>query len=499
MARGSARRVPLKLLALAAMLIPLFLLNRQSELPSTERTEGAILWVLCLAPAVLYVFSRPRRRTPIPIFPLIGVMFALYYALPALMGAVNLAYNPKQTRIPLLDPQTQFSGAVDLALGGWAMALLGYIVLPLFYRPRLRPEKPWPVRSLGPWLVLMVAGGLVAELARAVISLPSWANGAVAFIATLSRFAIGMLLALRARQQLRPREKLALMIGVPAELTLLLSSGSIASIFLFVLFLILAQHVGGGYVRIRWLIFGVAAAIPVVAIKGVLGEYRQQAWFSEAHLGVAGRTALIGSLLGDEVQTNGVVATVEHGWSAVVIRSATLDLFADVVQRTPRDIPYWGGQTYLSLVGLAIPRFLWPSKPTKALGQDFGHRYEFLDVRDNYTSINFPFLSEFYANFGAMGVILGMFLTGVIYRALDLLLNVPGQSTIRSLVGLSILLPLLNIESDFSLVFGGLFLNAVAFHLVLRFLRKRIAAAAPRGRHSSARIAVGSPESHPVS
>ena len=107
------------------------------------------------------------------------------------------------------------------------------------------------------------------------------------------------------------------------------------------------------------------------------------------------------------------------------------------------------------------------------LGQDFGHRYSYIETYDRSTSINFPFLIEFYANFGWTGVMFGMLLTGMIYRVLDALLNVPGQSVVRSLVGLSIMLPLLNIESDFSLVFGGLFLNMVAFNVVLRYVEWR--------------------------
>jgi hypothetical protein len=88
--------------------------------------------------------------------------------------------------------------------------------------------------------------------------------------------------------------------------------------------------------------------------------------------------------------------------------------------------------------------------------------------------MNFPFLVEFYANFGSIGVFAGMFLTGIIFRLLDTTLNRPGQSVVRSIASMSILIPLLNVESDFSLVFGGIFLNGIAFAMLLRFLRARV-------------------------
>jgi len=132
------------------------------------------------------------------------------------------------------------------------------------------------------------------------------------------------------------------------------------------------------------------------------------------------------------------------------------------VRQTGTTVPFWDGETYLSLVGFAVPRFIWPSKPTKTLGQDFGHRYGYLDSWDTWTSINLPFLIEFYANFGEIGVLIGMVIVGLIYRLLDNDLNRAGQPLQVTICSLVLLVPMLNIESDFSLVFGGLFMNGVA-------------------------------------
>jgi hypothetical protein len=279
--------------------------------------------------------------------------------------------------------------------------------------------------------------------------------------------------------------------AIPVELLLLLGAGSIAKVFLFVLLLLLAHWLGGGRVRAMWLAGGLIAALALVTVKGILGNYRRQAWFAGVAFNVPNRVLLMGGLVGDQVRAQGVVGAIETGWSAAISRSATLDVFADIVQRTPRDVPYWGGKTYYSLIGFAIPRLLWPSKPTKTLGQDFGHRYSYIGSWDQSTSMNFPYLVEFYANFGPVGVFAGMFLTGMIFRVLDLTLNRPGQSVVRSIASMSILIPLLNVESDFSLVFGGIFLNGMAFVILLRFLRAQVDRSGEQRAHATSRRTAG--------
>ena len=147
---------------------------------------------------------------------------------------------------------------------------------------------------------------------------------------------------------------------------------------------------------------------------------------------------------------------VTQGFETSAGRSANLDLFADVIRRTPSEIPYWNGETYLSLVGAFVPRFLWPEKPTKELGQAFGHRYGYVGVNDTNTAVNLPFLVEFYLNFGMFGVVFGMMIVGIIYTLLARAVNNPGQDDLLSLAGIVLMIPLTNIESDFSLGFGGL-------------------------------------------
>jgi hypothetical protein len=194
----------------------------------------------------------------------------------------------------------------------------------------------------------------------------------------------------------------------------------------------------------------------------------------------------------------GFAGTLAGGQKAAATRSANLELFADVIRRTPDEIPYWGGRSYVALVGLAIPRVLWPDKPTHVLGQGFGRRYGYINDNDYYTSYNLPFLVEFYANFGALGVWMGMFIVGLIFRTLDGLVNRPRQPAIISSFGVVLLLPLLNIESDFSLIFGGLVLNGVALWMLLRATRSNAERYVPRKTTGTASIPQASPADPPL-
>jgi hypothetical protein len=464
---------------------PLLLLQTPSELPQAARMNGAILWLACVAPLASYVFRRPDRREPFPFFPLVGLVYGAYYALPALSGAVNLAYRPDQFRVTYLDPARDFGQPTELALWGWVFVLLGYSTLALFWRSSRAREQRWPARPMIQLLIRMLIVGSVAAALEVSVRLPASIKGAIGFVAILSRFAIATLVVMRVQGRLAPGERRILLVAIPLQILLLLAVGSIAKIMLFILLLVASHWLGGGRLRARWVTVGVLAALSLITLKGVLQQYRRQAWFAGVKLNPVESVGLMAALVTDQVRAEGVAGAIVTGWGVAVSRSATLDLLADAMRRTPRDIPYWGGTTYLSLVGVAIPRVLWPTKPTKTLGQDFGHRYSYIEPSDRSTSVNLPFLIEFYINFGAAGVFLGMFLTGMTYRILDATLNRPGQDIVRTVASMAILIPLLNVESDFSLVFGGIFLNAVTFALVLRFLRSQMVPNAGRRSRSA--------------
>jgi hypothetical protein len=221
---------------------------------------------------------------------------------------------------------------------------------------------------------------------------------------------------------------------------------------------------GRPHIETRWLAAGAAALLVAISLRGVIRDFRMTAWYGNIQFTQTEKAQLMIRLLTNRIANEGIAGAVGGGAAQTAQRSANMDVFADVVRRTPSEIPYWKGQTYLSLVGAFVPRFMWPDKPTKELGQAFGHRYRYLDPTNTSTAINLPITVEFYANFGAGAVFFGMLIVGAIYGILDSLVNKPRQSLIVTMIGLTLLLPLLIIESDFSLVFGGLPLSGLALY-----------------------------------
>lgn len=157
-------------------------------------------------------------------------------------------------------------------------------------------------------------------------------------------------------------------------------------------------------------------------------------------------------------------ATIQARWRN---RTAHTTLLAGLMEQTPSKHPHWKGESYAPLAGALIPRALWPNKPREVFGGEFGNRYWGM-LKSN--SVNVPWLIELYGNFGRTGAILGMALIGLLFACLDRLLNSREAQTLAVLVGLTVMLPWVYPESNFSLMVGSsplLLLAMVIFVYVL--------------------------------
>ena len=474
----------LRALVLVVMGVPLVAASIvHSPVPFETRVEAAFLWILCLVPSWVHLGARPERRRPIPFIPMIGILYGLYYALGAALGAYNQHYKI------VLSPGRDYDDAVFVALYGWMALILGYLAARILASPRSQTPKIDVADSIRRrYGAMLMLGGLFLESFRLVATIPIEIAGILKFITTLGWFGSGILVTLLVQRRLNLAYRFLTYAGVSAFLLMSIGSGSVANAAFYGAVVFVSAWIGVGRVRLWWIVAAAAGIALIISLRGVTEQYRKVVWYAGEGGSVVSRTKLFFKLLHARVETDGVDGAVSKGFETSSGRSANLDLLADVIIRTPSEIPYWGGETYLSLVGSFVPRVLWPDKPTKELGQAFGHRYGYIGVNDLGTALNLPILVEFYANFGIAGVILGMCLVGCIYFVLERMVNNPGQDTLQSLVGVVILVPLANIESDFSLGFGGLILNGVALWLVLRTIRRSGMASSRRGSSLPGRL-----------
>lgn len=483
--RGTGHRQPLlRVLLTMVMVIPLIAATVvMSPIPFETRVEAGFLWLLCLAPAWMHLSAAPEQRRPIPFLPMIGIIYGLYYALGISLGAANQHYKI------FLNPGRDYDDAVFVALYGWLAMCVGYLGARLLVSSKAVTasfEVDEVIRRR--YGALLMTMGLLLESYRLVRQIPVEIAGILKFVSTLGWFGSGLLVTMATQRRLNIPYRLFTYAGVSAFLLMAVASGSVANAAFYGAVVFVSAWIGLGRLRISWIVGAALGITLIITLRGVSEQYRKIVWIGGEGGNVASRTKLFFKLLNARVQTDGVDGAISHGFETSAGRSANLDLLADVIIRTPREIPYWGGETYLSLVGAFIPRIVWPDKPTKELGQAFGHRYGYIGATDENTALNLPILVEFYANFGITGAIAGMFLVGLIYFVLDRTVNNPGQDSLHSLVGVVILIPLANIESDFSLGFGGLILNGVALWLVLRTIRRSAVRSDRSGSSLSGRL-----------
>jgi hypothetical protein len=449
---------------IGALLIP-------SPIPPLTRALAGLLWVLCIAPGIVYSGLPPSRRRPLPFIPTVGVAFGLYFVLPVVLGAYNHYYRVE------VNPVTDYDLPVQLALIGWVIMLGSYLVtgaLRSTSRPSVRPSS-WDEADVSIWGLVLLFGAISLTVAKSIFAPGLGSPAIMQFILSIQWLGIGFLTVAARRRVLGKLQWGLFAAGAAITIGSLLGAGSIAPVVQMAAVVAYALWLSGMRVRPRWIAIGALIMAFAVSARGVAIDFRNIAWIGHLRLSPTERAQLMLSLISSKIETEGLVATLQSGANSTFERSADMDLFADVVRRTPGEVPYWNGYTYASLVGSFVPRVLWPDKPTKEVGQAFGHRYRYLYWTNVSTSINLPFLVEFYANFGAIGVIVGMAIVGLIYRILDELVNHPEQDLLASLIGVIILVPLLMLESDFSLTFGGLVLNGLAFFVITSVIRRNAA------------------------
>jgi hypothetical protein len=150
-----------------------------------------------------------------------------------------------------------------------------------------------------------------------------------------------------------------------------------------------------------------------------------------------------------------IVASASWGRDQVLRRISTILLLDRAVTMTPSRVPYFEGETLRAFIYAPIPRFLRPDKPREDIGNRIGHLYRVLSPDDMTTSINLPWIVEYFINFGAKGIVIGLGLTGFILGGLARLGTSGAHSTIVPLLTIGVLFPLCYQESNISLMVGN--------------------------------------------
>ena len=406
---------------------------------------------------VLYLRSEKRN---IPYLPVFSLFFLAYYGLPIFLNYDMYTLN-------MITPST-IKKCLFFSLAGYIVMMIGFSVnLGTFIKGIIKPLSiPWDFQKAYRLGLFVGFLGITVHYITFDNGIALELGAVVSFLIDLSRLGIAILFMLQLQDKLKFRGKIMLW-GVlfPLRVGLDLASGfnyPIIFDFLLLFFLYFYHHKTIPWVRI------IAVLTAIFFIFSVKSEFRRLTWQGEyVKAQPLEKLALYGKLIVERI--NGTHEEgAEEAYQHLLSRSDYLFTFAKVVDLTPAYVPYWNGYTLRTLITNFIPRFLMPDKPKKTLGNEFGQRYGLLDSPDMETSYNLPIIIEMYANFGFLGVTIGMFILGAIFRTLYILLNHENAGEGGHIIGAMIFLYLMTLEADFSLVFGAIIQYIVLFYLIIR-------------------------------
>ncbi len=394
-----------------------------------------------------------------PFLALMGGYYAVFFAISVFFFPTPRPLPKFGVQIAALNIEGQF-----LVLIGVALMIGSYVLSEKFFYqrvPHLRLPQNETTKRLRFLLWILIVGYLAWHAIPALKSLPSVGQ----FIQPTGPLAIAMMIVL-IRQRGLPRAEaiVCFLIVLPIILLQIFLSGLLTNVVLLCVFLAVVLFYTG--FRTFWL-YGLVPALFVIAIYPGVAGYRAHTWDGgDKSFSIVERIKVFSEKTQEAWtrQKDFEVTILEP----LIHRLSGHVLLSKVVERTPDKVPYWRGETYKPTLTNLIPRIVWRDKPKEVTGQKFAHRYEMIAPENTTTSINLPWVIEMYANFGRLGVIIGMTLVGIFLAFLSAIFNRREMSSVEFVTGAAIIFPLVYPASNFSLMTGTLLQLALAVWLYFR-------------------------------
>ena len=423
----------------------------------------AIMWV-GMMPSVVFLELPKAERSPFPLMPLTGIFYAVFFGFPAFIAYYLIGSN---------DTRIQFYGHryIDaISLEAQILVLVGIVLMFLAwvigkrYLFKLIPAFTLPKPCEEPSLILIAWALALSSLAYWMIpeisSLPSIGQ----FLQPAGYLAFAIFYLFYSRGRLNWVNKVAYFFMVlPAWLGCLIASGSLTPVLLFfTLWIVLRITFTPSVPKIV-----IIVPLILVLVYPYVNEFREKYWVASDQSSVISKVIGFGSIVARGILADEVTPQTALGPLHGLVRRVSLVLpMSQVVYATPEQVTYWNGVTYQTLFTGWIPRVIWRDKPKESWGNIFGRKFNIIAPEDKLNSINIPWITEMYANFGRSGVLVGMILVGLFLGFLDRFLNSPNRNISEQAIGATALLPLFFQESNFTLMTGSLFPLILCFWLL---------------------------------
>lgn len=412
-----------------------------------ERVFASAMVASLALPVWLWMSGADRT---IPFMPFLTLVFVYYFALPVFLlrkFAVEMFKPPVPDHYITLALGYSLLGLYCLFAGYYGPAK--WLFAPILPRFNLQWRNLRVVKLVG---LILGFGGLVTSSSHVLAFLPETLAQIEVFAGDLSMVGICVLVALHLTGRL-DWITAAFLWGflIPIRIVIGLATGSAAS------GLIVGIAVAMMFASVRRTIPWKMMALGTLALfvlRPAEVPFRMATWGGRlSDASIIEKAQVFGQIvyritLGGAVPPQALIDMAS-------MRLAQFTLFGEVVEDTPAIVPFWAGESYYPILFKPIPRFIMPEKP-RELSADFGHRYGLISTENITTSINLPQLVELYGNFGLTGVIVGMFIFGLIYRLLIEMYVHPGMGLGALVGGVYASAKLLDIGSAASMSFGGI-------------------------------------------
>ncbi|WP_133150858.1 hypothetical protein [Frankia canadensis] len=219
------------------------------------------------------------------------------------------------------------------------------------------------------------------------------------------------------------RQRLTFAVLLAVEVSFALISGMKGLFVTTVCGVCITFAVARGRVPMRWIIGGLALFLFVVIPYNA--TYRSLVRGHGGYMNPSSAVFMAPTVLRDTVVgKNGTGASLAEGaqeskFEYLVGRTRSVDSLALVVEMTPGTVPYRHlGELLMAPVLSLVPRAVWPNKPIRLTGYEFGQQYMSMSSQ-TYTASAVSPQADLYRYGGLLALLVGMGLLGVGHRLID--------------------------------------------------------------------------------
>ena len=170
-----------------------------------------------------------------------------------------------------------------------------------------------------------------------------------------------------------------------------------------------------------------------------------------------------------------IANSVKFSSDSFLSRVNELSVFSAIINN-PQPLEY-GSSLKEVLLTFSPPRFLWKDKPKSANinSNEFGHKIGVLTPDDRTTGVGPTVMGDWYMNFGLIGIAVGMFLTGIIFKIIyNYFIIKTGASSSGVLIYSLVWIQLVKgMEDWIAPIYVGLFRLLAMLLIIHLFLKKK--------------------------